>query len=215
MCSSSTRASDQPWRDARGRARRGLTAHQQARRADGGRQVRRLHHRALGHRRGVLHRVLQLAHVPRPVVALEQGLDLGCEAQGRATVLPGRAVEEVGRQQPDVLPALAQGRQLDLDHVEPVVEVVAEAPGLGLGQQVAVGGGDHPDVHDPQVVVAQAPQLAALQGAQELHLGGGRHVADLVEEERAAIGALDQALAVAGGPGEGPAHGTEQLALDE
>ena len=154
----------------------------------------------------MLDRVLQLAHVARPVVALEQGLDLGREAHGRTAVLPRRAVEEVGGQQPDVLAPLAQRRQLDLHHVEPVVEVLAEAPGLGLGQQVAVRGGDHADVHHPQVVVAEAAQLAALERAQQLHLGGGRHVADLVEEERAAVGALDQALAVAGGPGEGPAH---------
>ena len=75
--------------------------------------------------------------------------------------------------------------------------------------------GDDADVHDPQGVVADAAELVALEHAQQLHLGRGGHVADLVEEERAAVGALDQALAVGRGAGEGPAHVAEQLALDQ
>ena len=75
-----------------------------------------------------LHQVLELAHVARPVVAaqdLERGvgdrLDLGA-------ALLVQHLEEVHHEQRDVLAPLAQRRHLDRDHVEPVEEVLAEAP---------------------------------------------------------------------------------------
>jgi hypothetical protein len=43
---------------------------------------------------------------------------------------------------------------------------------------------------------------ALLQHAQELDLEGGAHVAHLVQEERAPVGHLEQALLVADGPRE-------------
>ena len=74
-------------------------------------------------------------------------------------------------------------------------EILAEAPGGDVGAQFAVGGGDHPDV-DPQAPVAADPfDLAFLEHAQELGLHVRRHVADLVEEERAAVGLLELARA--------------------
>src|SRR6266852_1485775 len=57
--------------------------------------------------------------------------------------------------------------------------------------------------------------LAVLQRAQELHLQRMRHLADLVEEERAAAGGLE--LPGPGGDraGEGALGVAEQLALQE
>ena len=45
------------------------------------------------------------------------------------------------------------------------------------------------------LVAAQAPQRALLEHAQQLRLGAGRQLADLVEEQRAAVRQLEAALA--------------------
>ncbi|MNV48309.1 hypothetical protein D3C71_1402080 [compost metagenome] len=64
-------------------------------------------------------------------------------------------------------------------------------------------------------VRAQALQLAALQHAQQLGLHRQRQLADFIEKQRAAIGALELALALADGAGEGAAHMAKQLAFDQ
>ena len=65
------------------------------------------------------------------------------------------------------------------------------------------------------LVAAHGRDAALLQGAQHLGLGGQAHVADLVQEERAAIGQLEFALAVLDGAGEAALHVAEELALDQ
>ena len=55
-----------------------------------------------------------------------------------------------------------------------------------------------------RLVGAEAHDLAVLQHAQELGLHRLRHVADLVQEERAAVGVLEAALAVGRAPVNAP-----------
>ena len=77
--------------------------------------------------------------------------------------------------------------------VEPVVEVLAE---LAVGDQlleVAVRRRDHAHVDANGLAAADALELALLQHAQQLDLHVQRHVADLVEEQRAAVGELEAA----------------------
>ena len=64
-------------------------------------------------------------------------------------------------------------------------------------------------------VRAHGAHLAVLQHAQQLRLELGRHVADLVEEQRAAVGLHEEAPARRGGAGEGALHVAEQLALQQ
>ena len=76
---------------------------------------------------GALDRVLELAHVAGPGVALERAQRLGLEAPRPATRLVARAREEGLGEQPDVLAALAQRRQRDRHDVDAVEEIGAEA----------------------------------------------------------------------------------------
>src|SRR5512142_2523822 len=91
----------------------------------------------------------------------------------------------------------------DPDDVEPVVQVLAE-PALGhvLGQ-VAVGRRADAGVGAEDLGPADALELPALEDAEQLGLGRGGQLADLVEEDRAPGGALEPAGAAAVGPGEG------------
>ena len=81
--------------------------------------------------------------------------------------------------------------------------------------QPAIRGRDDAHVDADRLVVADAGDLVLFQHAEQLDLRAHRHVADFVEEQRAAVGELERADAVAVGVGEGPFHVAEQLALDE
>src|SRR5436190_1350415 len=63
--------------------------------------------------------------------------------------------------------------------------------------------------------VADAIECSLLQDAQDLHLKGGSHVADLVEEERAEVGSLEQARLVGDRARERTALVTEQLGVEQ
>ena len=100
------------------------------------------------------------------------------------------------REQLDVLAALAQRRQVEVDRVEPEEQVLAELAGGDLGRQVGIGGGDQADVGAAGARRADALELAGLERAQELRLLAHRDVADLVHEQRAAVGQFEAAGAV-------------------
>jgi len=76
-----------------------------------------------------------------------------------------------------------------------VEEVAAEAPGLHLDSQVADGGADEAHVRAEGAGAADALELLVLGGAQELGLQGRRDLGDLVQQQGAAVGQIEAALA--------------------
>ena len=82
------------------------------------------------------------------------------------------------------------------DDVEPVEEVLrGTGRALTVGLEVAVGRGDQPRTSTRTGLrAADALELALLQHAQQLRLQLERQLADLVEEQRAAVGQLELAL---------------------
>ena len=62
-------------------------------------------------------------------------------------VLAAIVSEEVVHQRRDIFLALAQRRQRDVDHVQPVVEILAEVAFLDQLQQVGIGGGQDAHIH--------------------------------------------------------------------
>ena len=77
--------------------------------------------------------------------------------------------------------------------------------------QVAVGGDDDAHVHGDGAVSADAFDLALFQHAQQLGLHGERHVADLIEEQRAVVGLLELAQVTGRRAGERSLFVAEQL----
>ena len=132
---------------------------------------------------GVLDDALQFADVARPGVLLEKLHGLGRHAVHAAVEFAVHAAEEVVHQQGDVVDPLAERRNADRQHVEPVEQVLAEAAGGGQRFQVLVGGGDEADVGVDRGVAADALELLFLQQPQQLGLRGRRHVADFVHED--------------------------------
>ena len=93
----------------------------------------------------------------------------------------------------DVVAPLAEGGHAQGHDVEAVVQVLAE---LALGDQlvdVPVGRGHEPDVERDQLLAAEPAHLALLEHAEQVDLGLGGHLADLVEEQRAALRHLEPA----------------------
>ena len=112
--------------------------------------------------------------------------------------------------------ALAQRGHADRQHIEAVVQVGTKRPFGHHGGQVAAGGGDDAHIDALHPVAAQRLHLLFLQHAQQLGLQGQRHVADLVEQQGAAIGPLELAIAaLALGPGVGACRHAEKLGLEQ
>ncbi len=90
-------------------------------------------------------------------------------------------------QQGDVALAFAQRRQFQRHHVQPVIQVFAKTPGADFLCQVAPGGGDHAHIDGDRPRLAHRLAFAGLQETQQLGLHARRHLADLVEKQRALV----------------------------
>ena len=70
----------------------------------------------------------------------------------------------------DVLGPLAKCGNAQIDHVQPIEQILAERAVLDRFGQVAVGGGDDADIDLDRLGAADAIDLAFLDGAQQLGL---------------------------------------------
>ena len=123
--------------------------------------------------------------------------------------------KKVSDQLGDVLAAFADRRQIDRDHVEAIIKILAEPSALDLVEKVAIAGGDHPGIDADCLRIADALELVLLEHAQELHLQFRHRGVDFIEKNGAGVGGLEAAGAVVDGPGERPSHVAEKLALQQ
>ena len=103
-----------------------------------------------------------------------------------------------------------KGGQIDVDDVQPVVEILTEPALVHHMPKIAVGRGDDPDVDLDRFHSAQAHELALLHDAQQLGLRVWRDVADLIEEDAALVREIAQTLLRVDGACERALHVTEQ-----
>ena len=129
--------------------------------------------------------------------------------------LPAEPAQVMADQHRQVVAPLPQRGQVDRVAADAVVEIRAVLPHVRPLLQVAVGRGDRPHVGPDGLAAADPHELLLLQDPQDLGLRPQGHVADLVQEERAAIALLELADPPAVGPGEGAPLVAEQLALEE
>src|SRR5215471_11713940 len=138
------------------------------------------------------HDVFEFTHVAWPVVIHEQFHGRGREMPERLRVLLTEAVEEMRKQERDVLAAFAERGQAQVNDVQAVKEVLAEAAFLNQGQEIDVRGGHDADVHLDLLGAAKAHEFALLDDAKELCLGLRADRGDLVEEDGALIRDFEQ-----------------------
>ena len=164
---------------------------------------------------GAMHRVLELAHIAPPGMQKQPAHGLVAKRAVGEAVHLGIAMGEMPGECRDVGRPLAQGGHGEGHDIEAEVKVLAEAPGGDLGDEVAVGGGDdaHIDLHRGRA--AEPVDLALLQCAEQLRLQADVHLADLVEQERAAAGGLELADPAGDGAAEGALLVAEQLRFEQ
>ena len=162
-----------------------------------------------------LDRASQLPHVPRPVV-LRQYLEgrVGTPVDLLA-VAADACLEKVSHQKGNVLPPLPEGRNPDLDDVEPKEEVLPEPASSHFVVDVAIRRGHEADVYGDRLYPADPAYGALFHGPKELRLKTGVQLAHLVEEERAAVSGLEETLLRNLGSGEGTPVIAEELGLQQ
>src|SRR5215510_7554657 len=96
-----------------------------------------------------------------------------------------------------------------------IKEVFTKQTSAHLLFEILVGGDDHTHVHRHRSLAADRIELSFLQDAQELRLGRQRHVPDLVQEKRAAMGLSEQSLGALDRAGKGSPLMPKQLAFEQ
>src|SRR5690606_8986481 len=125
----------------------------------------------------------------------------------------GEVVEEVAGEEGDVAVTVAERGQPAGEHEQAVIEVAAE-PAFGDGALEAdAGRGDDADIDADGALAAEAADLAVLEGGEQLGLERERQFRDLVEEQRASGGLLEETAVRLLCAGEGAAGVAEELAL--
>ena len=174
-----------------------------------------LDHPAGAEHKGVFDHIHQFPDIARPAV-LEQHLHAASGDAGN--FLAGAFADPLDKglhQQGDVGHPFPQGREIDGNHSDPVIEVFPELPFPDQLLQILVGGGDDPHIDLDRAMVADPLDLLFLQDPQQLGLGGQGQVADFVEKDAAAAGRLEAAGPAVIRPGERPLDMSEQFAFQE
>src|SRR5579872_3179524 len=128
-----------------------------------------------------------------------------------SALLGEEVLDEVGH----VADPIAERREHELEHRDPMIEVLAEVTLLDRPLEVEVRRAHEPEVALPDLVRAERRELLLLDAAEEDHLALGGEMPDLVEEERPSVGLLDAPDPVLPRIGERPGDVPEELALEE
>src|SRR4029453_3448772 len=118
-------------------------------------------------------------------------------------------------EQVDIAAPFPQGRQLECEYRQPMVEIFAKPSLEHRGQQWLVGGGDDRHVGRLALCGTEPANTALLDDREELGLEAERKQADLVEEQRATAGDLKESRLRAGGVRERAPLVAEQLGFEE
>src|SRR5438093_7839561 len=159
--------------------------------------------------------ILHLPDIARPVVANKGVHDRGRDALDPPAHPARETLDEMADQHRNIFAPLAQGRQHDREHVQAVVEVVAEVAVGDHVRQVAVRGRHQAHVYPDRPRASQALKLLLLQGTEQFRLQLRRDIANFVEEQRPLVRQLEAADLLAHCAGEGPFLVAEQLALQQ
>src|SRR6516164_4666515 len=118
----------------------------------------------------------------------------------------------MARHHRNILSPIAQRRDLDRHHAQPIVQVLAESAGADLAAKLPIRRSNDPDIDLDAARPPYPLKCLLLQDAHDLALGFERHIADLVEEQRAAMSTLE-GTDLARRP-IAPKFGPEQLDLE-
>ncbi|MEY3458662.1 MAG: hypothetical protein RL215_1819 [Planctomycetota bacterium] len=158
---------------------------------------------------------LEFPNISGPAMILEffegfgrDGLDAGAE-------LLIEAEHQVVREFGDIFDAFAEGRDLDSDIPQAVVEVVSEAAICDGGIKSGSGRREDSDINRQDFRSAETLELTILEEPEEADLCGGCEFADVIEEDGAGVGLFDFAESTMFGAGECSFFMSEEFAFEE
>src|SRR5579872_7144760 len=164
---------------------------------------------------GAFQKVLQLANIPRPIMAAQRIHHVRGNDIDDLVKAIREFAHEVVDEEGNVVAALAQRRQRNGKDIETIKKVGSKAPvGYHL-LQVLVGSRHDADIDSNSAGTSESFKFLLLKDTQKFGLEFDGEIADLVEEERPAVGELEPANPGGDGSGEGAAFNTEQLAFEE
>ena len=94
-------------------------------------------------------------------------------------------------QRRDIAGSRTERRQVNLEPGDPMVEVEPKRLRLDGLLHVGVRRRNEPHIHFQQLLATDAVNAAVLDSTQQAYLGLGRHVTQFIEEQRAAVGPLE------------------------
>src|SRR5260370_18550127 len=168
-----------------------------------------------GKHHGTLHDIFQFANVARPIV-VHQKLHGGRSelAQGFA-ILQTESLHKMCQEHGNILAAVAEWRQTQVNDVEAMIQIFAEAPFLHQGKQVDIGSRDDAHIDFDLFRAAEAHELAFLNDAQEFGLSFRANRGDFIEKDGALVGNFKQALFGRDRAGEGALDVAEELRFQQ
>ena len=172
-------------------------------------------HGAVREKQGAFDHVLQLADVPRPAVGPQTPQGLGGDRCGRSREVLPRPLDERRDELRKIFDTLPERRDLQSHPLQAVEQIEAELAGGDELVEIAVRRSDDAHIDIDRAVAAHALDLPLLERSQNLGLHRERHIADLVEKERAAVRGLEPAAPGPDGPGKSAPFMAEQLGLQQ
>ena len=124
-------------------------------------------------------------------------------------------LHEMPHQHRNIVLPLPQRRHRDLQHRQPVIQILPETAVPHRLLQIAVGRGNQADIHLDGMDPAHAFELTLLQHPQQLHLQRGSQFADFVEKNHASIGHFQPAFLQRSGSGKCSTLVAEQIAFQK
>src|SRR5215831_5639087 len=159
--------------------------------------------------------VAQLTDVAGPRMVAEAHHGRLVDPLDLPSVLLVELCDEGLHEERDVLGPLAQRRERDGEHVDPIVQILPEGLVTHSLGGVAVGRGHDPNVNLDLRLAPDPANHAVLENAEILHLQSRAHLRDLVEEDGAAVGQLEETRLTLVRAGEGALLVAEELALHQ
>src|SRR5262249_21861430 len=169
---------------------------------------------ALRQQHGALDGVTKLTDVARLRVRLQETHRVSAHRPDAFPEFRVVCVHEVVDERRDVVGARAQRRQRDRQHVQAIVQVLAEAAFLHLVLEIAVRRRNNANIDANVGDAANSLERLFFQESQQLRLERRRHLADFVEKDRTAVRRLEQPALLLPRVGERAPLVAEQLALE-
>ena len=157
----------------------------------------------------------QFAHVAGPRVGAQGSQCSVTEAAKTLAIFLGKTQQQFIGDQQHIIATAAQRRHFDGHHVKAVEQVFAKLTSANPQAQVPVRCTHYAHIDNPRLVFAQALDFAGLQHTQQFGLRRQIQLGNLVQEQCALVGFLENPWAVGIGSGKRPFHVAKQLTFNQ